>query len=59
MSLMSKYEVYKTVTYDLYQEVEAGSMEEAIALAQEINNWDSPVETDYDYTAVKIEEAKA
>lgn len=56
---MSKYEVYKTVTYDLYQEVEAGSMEEAIALAQEINNWDSPVETDYDYTAVKIEEAKA
>ena len=53
---MAKYEVYKTVTYDLYQEVEADSMEEAIEIAQEMNDWDSPIDTEEDYTAVEMKE---
>ncbi len=49
------YQVFKLVTYDQVQTVEANSMEEAIELAETLNNWDDPQETNYELHAHKVE----
>jgi hypothetical protein len=46
---MPKYEVYKTVTYDYSQWVEAETPEEAIDLAKD-SGWDNAEETDEFFT---------
>ena len=35
-----KYEVIKTVTYDLTQIIEAPSQDEAIEIAEDLGNWE-------------------
>jgi len=38
------------------QEVEAVSMEEAIKLAKEYNDWESPIQQEYNYEAYEVTE---
>jgi hypothetical protein len=51
-----KFQVIETITYDRLQEVEAGSMEEAIKLAKEYNEWNSPIQQEYNYEAYEVTE---
>jgi hypothetical protein len=53
---MKKYIVYKMVSYDQQQMIEANSPEEAIELAEEYNEWDDPIETNYDFDAHEIKD---
>lgn len=55
---MKKYVVYQMVSYDQEQIIEAESPEEAVRLAQEYNEWDDPIETNYDYDIHEIKENK-
>lgn len=54
---MKKYIVYKMVSYDQQQMVEAENKSDAIDLANELNNWDDPIETDDHYDAHEVKEA--
>jgi hypothetical protein len=49
------YQVFKLVSYDQVQTVEANSMEEAMELADALNEWDDPQETNYELHAHKVE----
>jgi hypothetical protein len=51
-----KFQVWETVTYDRLQEVEAVSMEEAIRLAKECNDWQNPIQQEYNYEACEVTE---
>ena len=51
-----KFQVIETITYDRVQEVEAGSIEEAIRLAKEYNEWENPVQQEYNYEASEVTE---
>ena len=51
-----KFQVWETVTYDRLQEVEAVNMEEAIKLAKEYNDWNSPIQQEYNYEACEVTE---
>ena len=51
-----KFQVWETVTYDRLQEVEAVNMEEAIRLAKEYNDWNSPIQQEYNYEAYEVTE---
>lgn len=53
---MKKYIVYKMVSYDQQQMVEAEDAQKAIELAEEYNDWDNPIETDYQYDAHEVKE---
>lgn len=53
---MTKYIVYKMVSYDQQQMVEAESESEAIDLADELNDWDDPIETNYQFDAHEVKE---
>ena len=54
---MKKYIVYKMVSYDQEQMVEAECEADAIDLAEEYNNWDDPIETNYQFDAHEVKEA--
>ena len=51
-----KFQVVESISYDRMQEVEAGSMEEAIKLAKEYNDWESPIQQEYNYEAYEVTE---
>jgi hypothetical protein len=55
---MKKYIVYKMVSYDQQQMVEAENESDAIDLADELNNWDDPIETNYQLDAHEVKEDK-
>lgn len=44
------------VSYDQQQMVEAEDAQKAIELAEEYNDWDNPIETDYQYDAHEVKE---
>jgi hypothetical protein len=48
---MNTYEVWVKRTQELCQTVTAETEEEAIALAQELGQWEQPDGTDEDFTA--------
>ena len=51
-----KFQVVESVSYDRMQEVEAVSMEEAIKLAKEYNDWEGPIHWEYNYEAYEVTE---
>jgi hypothetical protein len=51
-----KFQVVESISYDRLQEVEAGSMEEAIKLAKEYNDWENPIQQEYNYEAYEVTE---
>jgi len=48
--------VVESISYDRMQEVEAVNMEEAIKLAKEYNEWNSPIQQEYNYEAYEVTE---
>jgi hypothetical protein len=53
---MKKYIVYKIVSYDQQQIVEAENKTDAMDLADELGNWDDPIETNYELDAHEVKE---
>ena len=51
-----KFQVVESISYDRMQEVEAVNMEEAIKLAKEYNDWESPIQQEYNYEAYEVTE---
>jgi hypothetical protein len=48
------YQVFRLVSYDQVQTVQANSIEEAMELADALNEWDDPQETNYELHAHKV-----
>lgn len=53
---MAKYDVYETVTYDRYQQVEANSSDEAIEIAKQNNDWQRFMDSEYEYSTYQLKE---
>jgi hypothetical protein len=53
-----KYEVIKTVTYDLTQIIEAPSKDEAIEMAEDIGDWEQIDGNDENYCVHEMEEGQ-
>jgi hypothetical protein len=53
---MKKYMVVQIAEYELTQEIEAETEEEAMQLAQEYDNWSDPISTDWTMQVQEIKE---